>query len=375
MTMTSSEPSTSRNLPFGEPDEPLRRRRRLVWYVGLGALLAFVLAVIGSAFVRVPYYTIRPGSVRPMGDVVVVSGTPQHPPQSPVAFTTVNLREITLLEAAASWLDPDVEVLPEDEIRQGRTPEENRRVNVQMMDTSKHKAITVALRHLGYDVHVRTAGTIVDGVLPGAPAEGVLEQGDVIVEVNGEPVDEPGVLSELLLQAGAGATHALTVERTRTGETLELEVETVGAPDDPERPMIGIRPLERIIDFEYPFDIDIDSANVSGPSAGLAFTLAVLDHLTPGELTGGARVAVTGTIEFDGTVGVIGGVPQKAVAVREAGYDAFIVPAAIAEEIGDRAGDVEVIGVRTLDEALEALASFGGNALALGEPGAARPAA
>jgi Lon-like protease len=366
MTMTSSEPSTSRNLP----PEAIRPRRRLAWWIGLGSLVALVLAVVGAAFVRVPYYTIRPGQVRPVGDVVVVVGAPQFPPASPVAFTTVNVREITLLEAAGSWLDPDVDILPEDEIRQGRSPEENRRVNVQMMDTSKHNAITVALEHLGYEVEIHTAGTIVQGVVPGSPAEGVLEMGDVIVDVEGDPVDQPGILGRFLARGGVGATHTLTVERTRTGETIEVELQTVGAPDDPDRPMIGIQPTERIVDFEYPFEIDIDSANVSGPSAGLAFSLAVLDHLTPGELTGGARVAVTGTIEFDGSVGVIGGGPQKAVAVRDQGYDVFIVPEPMAEVVEDRIGDeVEVVGVRNLEEALEALDSLGGNALALGEPG------
>jgi Lon-like protease len=373
MTMTSSEPSTSRKLPATPPRD---HRRLLIWWIGVGALVAFVLAIIGSAFIRVPYYTIRPGSVRPVGSLVEVTGGPQFPPDSPVAFTTVSLREITLLEAAAAWLDPNVDVLPEEQVRGGRSPEENRRVNVQMMDTSKHQAITVALRHLGYEVRIRTAGAVVQGIVPGSPAEEVLELGDVILEVDGRAVDEPGLLGRLLERGGVGATHTVVVERTATGETLELDIVTVGAPDDENRPMIGIQPVERIVDFEYPFEIDIDSENVSGPSAGLAFTLAVLDHLTPGEITGGARVAVTGTIELDGRVGAIGGGPQKAIAVRDRGYDAFIVPADIAADVVDRIGDdLRVIGVSTLDEALEALASLGGNALSLGTPGEQRPAA
>jgi Lon-like protease len=370
MTTTSNDPITSGKVPTTSPRQP---RRIAIWWVGIGTLVAFVLAVIGAAFITVPYYTLRPGSVRPVGDLVEVTDGPQHPPSSPVAFTTVSLRGITLLEAAASWLDPNVEVLPEEQIRGGRSVEENRRMNMQLMDTSKQVAITVALRHLGYDVGIRTSGAAVMAVVPDTPAAGVLEPGDVIVEVDGDPVDEPGVLGTMLQRGGVGARHTLTVERTPTGETLRVEVETDAAPDDPDRAMVGVEITERIVEFEYPFDVDIDSENVSGPSAGLAFTLAVLDHLTPGELTGGARVAVTGTMDLDGSVGPIGGGPQKAVAVRDRGYEVFIVPEGIAEEVSARVGDdLEVIGVGTLDEALDALASLGGNALALGRPGEQR---
>ena len=138
---------------------------------------------------------------------------------------------------------------------------------------------------------------------------------------------------------------------------------TIAAPDDPTRAIIGIAPEDRISDFDFPIDVTIDSGNVGGPSAGLAFTLAVLDVLTPGELTGGHRVAVTGTMSLDGTVGPVGGGAQKAIAVRDAGYEVFLVPSDELEEVREAVGDdVEVIAVDTLDEALAALDSLGGNA-------------
>jgi Lon-like protease len=114
---------------------------------------------------------------------------------------------------------------------------------------------------------------------------------------------------------------------------------------------------------DLPVDVSIDSGTVGGPSAGLAFALAVLDVLTPGELTGGHRVAVTGTMNLDGTVGPIGGGAQKAITVRDSGYEVFLVPEAEVEEVREAVGDdVEVVGVRTLEDALRALGSLGGNA-------------
>ena len=137
----------------------------------------------------------------------------------------------------------------------------------------------------------------------------------------------------------------------------------MAAPDDPERAIIGIEPEDRIVGFDLPIDVTIDSGTVGGPSAGLAFTLAVLDVLTPGELTGGRRVAVTGTMAIDGTVGPVGGGAQKAIAVREADYEAFLVPSDEVDEVREAVGDdLEVIAVDTLAEALAALDSLGGNA-------------
>lgn len=129
-----------------------------------------------------------------------------------------------------------------------------------------------------------------------------------------------------------------------------------------------------LVSAESPVAVRLDTSDVGGPSAGLAFTLAVIDRLTRGELTGGRRVAATGTIALDGTVGRVGGTVQKAVAVRDAGYEVFLVPADERAEIAGRVGDdVEVIGVATLQDALDALASLGGGFQAPQPPGVVSP--
>ncbi|HEY9556900.1 MAG TPA: S16 family serine protease [Acidimicrobiales bacterium] len=326
-----------------------------------GLLVSFV---VGSAFLPVPYVAMRPGTARPVTQYVTVRGATSYPPEESIAYMTVNIGQISLLEAAVGWLDDDVDIRPEEVIRGGRSVEENRRYNAQLMDASKQVASTVALRHLGYEVTIRTSGTIVRQIVEDAPAADVLELDDVVVAVDGEPVDEPDEMGEALQVGGPGATHVLTVERP-AGSTnrIELEIETVPAPDDSGRAVIGVVPEERIVEFDLPIEVLIDSGEVGGPSAGLAFTLALLDVLTEGELTGGHRVAATGTIALDGTVGPVGGPAQKAVTVRDAGYEVFLVPSAEVEDVSAAVGDdLEVIGVDTLAEALDALGSLGGNA-------------
>ena len=187
----------------------------------------------------------------------------------------------------------------------------------------------------------------------------------------------------------------------RPGDLLRIEVDPGGgAPRRVEEVLLGVAPADRrtcavytpgtaVPDgslaclgvrlqtanrrFDLPFDVTVDSAGIGGPSAGLAFALGVLDHVTPGELTGGRRVAVTGTIDLEGRVGPVGGVAQKTAAVKSAGIDLFLVPAAEYEAARAQAGrDVQIVRVTTLEDALVALGREGGDLSALGPaPGGA----
>jgi PDZ domain-containing protein len=362
-------------VPEGAVAESGPRRRR--WVLFVVAVVLLTSAIVGTAVLQVPYVALRPGSVRPVTERVRVEGAESFAPDQSIAYTTVSVGSTTMLEALAGWLDDDVDVLPEERVRGDRTEAENRRYNAELMDASKLTAVAVALDRLGEDVEITTTGTVVRRIAEDSPAAGVLELDDVIVAVDGNDVDVPEELGDLLQEGGPGATHTLTVERPAGSDTLvDVEVTTIAAPDDPERAIIGIAPEDRITDFDFPIDVSIDSGDVGGPSAGLAFTLAVLDVLTPGELTGGHRVAATGTMSLDGSVGPVGGGPQKGIAVRDAGYEVFLVPTDELEEVREAVGDdVEVIAVDTLDDALEALAGLGGNAgslLAAAAPTASR---
>ncbi len=372
MSTATSVPTTAQPMvPPGEAPTATRRRRimRGVW---IGVAVTFLLGVIGASVLPVPYYALRPGDARPLAGLVSVEGADEFPTDSPVAFTTVKVGRTTLMEALVGWFDDDVDVVPAEVIEGDRTEEETDRYNQQLMDDSKLIATTVAMERLGYDIPVRTEGVLVEGVVPDQPADGLLERGDVILAVDDEPIDVPGEVRSLLQAGGPGATHVLSVEREVGAPPVEVELTTAAAPDDPGRAVVGIIPRERIVDIELPFEVDVESDDVKGPSAGLAFTLAILDHLSPGELTGGKDVAVTGTMDLEGNVGPVGGAVQKAVAVRDDGFDAFLVPPAEFDEVEARIGDdVEVVAVDSLDEALAALATLGGDIEALDEVGPA----
>ena len=160
------------------------------------------------------------------------------------------------------------------------------------------------------------------------------------------------------------------IDRPGEGEE-DVTVELSASPEDPDRTIVGFIPFDTRA-ISLPFEVDIRTDDIGGPSAGLAFTLAMIDELSPGDLTGPQDVAVTGTISLDGTVGAIGGLTQKVSAVHQNGMTVFLVPASQAELddperlqrlVDAGRGEVEIIPVATLEEALAVLEERGGDRL------------
>ncbi len=357
----------------------LASRRLWLWSAGL-VLVVGIAGVIGGLLLKVPYVALVPGSANDTEPLLAVSGTDEYPSDGELLFTTVRVRQRPNLWEYL-WLkaDDDADVLPEEDILGDRTPAENREVNLMMMTSSKQVAVAVALEELGYDA-VKTDAVFIDLIIPEAPAETVLVEGDSILAIDGTPTTTVTELVEILGERSPGDEVELSIQHLGQEEVLTVTVELAPNPDDPEKGFLGIQPRDRPQFLnDVGFQVDIDSGSVGGPSAGLAFTLAVLDQLTPGELTGGQQVAVTGTIDAVGEVGAVGGVLQKTAAVRELGAEAFIVPSRLGEAelaaITERAGDeLQIIPVENLDEALEALSTLGGDTTVVEEFAAANGA-
>jgi PDZ domain-containing protein len=341
---------------------PPRRSKTLV---RLLAVLVVALLLLAGAGVTLPYFALAPGSARQVNDLIRVPEAKAFPPRGKVFLATVSLRQVTPFGALQGWLDRDVDVVPERAIL-GSTPRRQfTQQNVQLMDDSKQVAVVVALRRLGFAVPEEGKGALVENVEKGSPADGRLAQGEVITAVDGVPTP----LSDRAVEG---------LRRHRPGEAVRLDVLGVnGAPRSQtvvlttrpqgEGGFLGVFLRTKEQHFAYPFDVTIDSGAIGGSSAGLAFTLGVLDTLTRGELTGGKKVAVTGTIELDGTIGDVGGVAQKTAAVRAAGAQYFLVPPGeFKEAVAHAGGGLHVMKVANLDQALSVLARFGGDVSALG---------
>ena len=345
-----------------------RRHRRLAALVAVGV----VVGLLGT-FWRLPYYTLSPGSLRNTPPLITVEGAPTFTDDGELGYLTVSFAQATPFSLVRAWIDDDIEVLDEATALGGRNLDENRALNARLMDNAKETATAVALDALGYDVELLGTGAAIVAVESETPAAGVLEVGDVVVGIDGTVVGTSGELTAAITALAVGTEVTLEVERhdagsvapegTEPAPVVEQVALTLGArPDDPAVAYLGVRSATRDGTWDLPFEVSVDSGNVIGPSAGLAFTLGIIDVLTPGSLTGGRVVAVTGTISPGGDVGVVGGVAQKAATAIGAGAGVYLVPAVELEAAeGRSAGAMEVVGVGTLLDALEALAEITGD--------------
>lgn len=377
--MTENEEDTSHSMLPPHPVVPERRR----WYRNRAAPLVAVvglLVALGLGYVMVPAQwvgrilpgnsivddgavALKPGSARPTDEQVVVSGLMIFEPEGEILLTTVSIdNRVTIRDWVRSVREDSVVLRTKEQVYGPRSADEQRERNLQLMAASKDSAIIAALDHLGV-VAVVESGVGFNGIVSGGPVDGLIEVGELIVGLDGQVVTGLESLLVVLEQVSPGDQGVLTLEDLETGQ-LRSQAFVYGTHPDPARSsgFIGIEDITiRSVDAELPFDIEIDSGSIGGPSAGLAFTLTILDLLTEGELTGGARVAVTGTITGDGTVGNVGGVAQKAAAAEAEGAVMFIVPADTVEAAASTTTSLEIVGVTSLAEALEALASLGGD--------------
>jgi PDZ domain-containing protein len=356
--------------PAVETGEPARRRVPRWGKVGIGvAVVLFMIMVAGFA-IHVPYTTISPGEAVPLTRLVRVAGAKTFPtPRGDIRLLFVRERDhVNLWRYLQAQIDSDVEIYKDKEVNpSGQSQQQLNEQAAQQMADAKSAATKVALEAAGYQVRT-AAGLIVSEFVPGMPAEKALKLGDVILRADGRTITRTRDLTDAIRRHRAGEQVALEIRRGGDRRTVR-----VGIVNQDSRRFIGVVASPR---FDFPLKVDVDTAGIGGPSGGLAMSLAILDDLTPGNLAGPKRVAVTGTIGYEGTVGEIGGIEQKAVAARAAGARLFLVPhceqqqpeAAVASCEKDlqratrRAGSkVKVVPVATFDEALRVLRENGGD--------------
>ena len=361
---------------------PSRRHRK--WAIPLAVLsccavvAVAVAALVPSSFIA-REMNERLGELQPAPYARVADEESDTPP--PEVFPAVgDFRLVTIIEPPQSglswWVGRDegaVEMLTEEDKFGFQTAEQRRVFSLEQMRTAEEVAEYVALSWLGFDAAIVPGDVLISEIaclefsdagecVRWPPSDEVLDPGDRLLEADGVELTSVGDLTSALAGKQPGDIITLLVERRGEGE-FEADVELTSSPDDPNRTIVGFLPFDtrRV---ELPFDISIDTGSIGGPSAGLAFTLTVIDGLSDGELTSGKRVAVTGTIDLDGSVGAIGGLTQKASAVEQAGVELLLVPTRQGDEqiaaARAAAPDLEIVAVATLDEAIDVLVAFGG---------------
>ncbi|MDY3128124.1 MAG: PDZ domain-containing protein [Corynebacterium sp.] len=284
-------------------------------------------------------------------DVVEIDGARTYPTSGHLNMTTVAVRtNMTLSQAIARWLTTDDTIVPlETVIPTGSTDEEVSQRNHQAFVQSEAAATVSAMNYLNIAVEV-----VVDSVLDESAAAGEVEPGDVIAAINGTAVSKPGEAQKLVRALAPGDT--VTLSLVRGGKDIDKDIVLGQHPEDSALPLLGVTMTSQPADG---MDVSYNLQDIGGPSAGMMFSLAVIDKLTADDLTGGHFVAGTGTIGEDGAVGPIGGIKHKVRAARDAGAELFLAPIAnCSEAMTGKPGNMQVAAVGTLSDAIAAIDAF-----------------
>ena len=324
--------------------------------LGRIALLGLVLfaVALGAYVLPSSEYIFLPDPAHLVTPLVRVPGG-HEPKQGGIYFVDVVVRKATLLERLFGGLHKGADLYPASAVNPpGVDDAQREQIDLQDMRQSQQVAAAVALKAAGRKVGLTPVGAQIEDVAAGEPAVGKLEPDDVVVAIDGKRVRTPADVYADMKGHKPGDVVRLTIRRD--GRTLLERIRTVPDPQAPRRAIVGVI-VTQALAIHLPTKITIDAGGVGGPSAGLAFALDVYQQLGH-DVDRGHKIAVTGEIFADGSVGPIGGVKQKTYGAREAGVDAFLVPAGDnAAEARKYAGGLRIIPVNSFQQALRALAT------------------
>ncbi|UDY24617.1 PDZ domain-containing protein [Nocardioides sp. Kera G14] len=324
----------------------------------LAGLIAvpLVIALLGFVLLKpIPYVVYRPGlTVDVLGEngnkpIIELAGK-EYPDTGQLRMVTVSVTspgtKMHLGELLAAWLDKKAAVYPWSSVySKGESDTDSRSEGAAEMASSQDIATAIALQETGVKV---PQVTTIAGVDKGEPAYGILKAGDIVLSIDGHDASDADAMVKLIRATPAGKSLSMVIKRAGKKQTV-----TVTPTDHDGVPRIG---ASVGVGYDLPVDVkvNIDPA-IGGPSAGLIFSLAIYDTMTPGSLTGGNRIAGTGEIEPDGSVGAIGGIQQKIAGATRDGAKLFLVPSENCDEavgaVDAKEHHIRLVKVTTMHDA------------------------
>lgn len=379
--ITTSADGDAEAIPPPETFAMPARRRRWPFLVVLGLVAVIGISAIVLEQWKVGYYALTPGDATPVAPFIKVPKELDHPLTGSILLTDVyetQLSALTYLQER--YFSSVAQVYSTGQLIGSSTPESQYIAQGYLqMTQAQSDATAAALTHLGYTVHSKNAGVLIYGIPSGTPASHVLKVAEVLTAVNGVATDTPCGLVSALHGLTAGSEATLSVETSSIndigafvpGPVVQRKI-TLGKPPKgvsdagcgttvtKPTAYLGVQTAQQTA-WDFPVNVKVQTANIGGPSAGLAMTLGIIDKLSGGNLTGKRIVAATGTIDAQGDVGDVGGVPQKTIAVERAGATVFFVPPQEYQAAKSKdTPQLHIYPVSSLDQALRILKRLGG---------------
>ena len=284
-------------------------------------LLLMILIVLFFN-IRLPYYIMAPGGTINITDRVVMEDYKKDNNSS------INMLYVSEYEGTpasilmAKLRNYDIESNKERQISNESVKEINRR-NTIMRDNSLDIATMVAYRESGKEITIKEKKNIVIA----RTLDNGLEVGDIILSVDGMSCDDVSEIKKVINRKEEG--EYVTFKILRNNKEKEIKSKIVLSENTK---VVGV-----VIITEYDYDIspkiDIKFKNSeSGSSGGLMLTLTIYNAINDEDIIKNRKIAGTGTISSDGTVGEIDGVKYKIMGAAREKVDVVFVPTANYEE-------------------------------------------
>ena len=324
-------------------------------------VILFIFILISSlSFIQTEYYFMSPGP--PYQWDIDYGEIDNYEFDGSLYQLTVRRDEANVLIYIWSLVNDSYDLYPREVILpDGVTPKELSEISIQNMRTSENVAIAVALKNVGYEISSKGDGVAVVGILDDSPVKDKLKKGDLLNSINNKDISSATEFISTLRTYSIGETVSIGLLREIDGnkKTLTIETTLIEHVEYEGEPMVGFLATTVNERFDFPFEIDIKTGNVGGPSAGLMMALNVYNNLIPEDLTNSMIVAGTGTIEIDGSVGPVGGIKQKVIAAKKAGAELILVPVANFEEAKIfETEETAVVAVDSFSEALSVISQY-----------------
>ena len=299
-------------------------------------LITYTFLIFPFGFAKSDYYFMSPGP--PYQWNIEIENVETYEYDGNLYQLTVRRDEANYFVYAWARLNSQIDLYPREVILpDGVTPQELSEISIQNMVTSENVAIAVALDSLDYEIESEGDGVLVVGLLDDSPVKDKLIKNDLIVSINNELVKSVSEFISMLRTYEIG--DIVNIGLIRNEQELNIETKLIEHVEYENEPMVGFLASTPNQQFIFPFEVDIKTGNVGGPSAGMMMALNVFNLLTEDDITNGKKIAGTGTIEIDGSIGPVGGVKQKVIAAKRANAGLILVPTANYEEASVFADD------------------------------------
>jgi len=329
----------------------LKKVPKSIW-----SLIIVIASILPFGLMKTDYYFMAPGP--PYQWDIAIEGAESYDYEGNLYQLTVRRDEANYFTYIWAKVDNSVDLYSREVILpKGVTPQELSEISMQNMKTSENVAIAVALNILDYEIETQGDGVLVVGVMDDSPVAGKLLKEDLIISINNEVIKSTTEFISLLRTYEIG--DMVSIGLIRNDKEMSIETKLIEHIDYENEPMVGFLASTPNQRFVFPISVDIDTGNVGGPSAGLMMALNVYNSLTEYDITKGIKVAGTGTIEIDGSVGPVGGVKQKVIAAKNAGSTLILVPTANFDDVQSYIDeDTSIVSVDTFNEALNLISEY-----------------